>query len=166
MWLPDKRCKILECHDRCRYQSCSNRLSIPLLCTLQRQKIQTVRASAFHPVIYPQRLTFLVVVRHVVCDHVAKVQEEVPCVFGNWPLVMLLKATQSRQILPVYHLNGTFYHFNSVQKVLLYHCGNVWENNPGITSNWQSFIYVSLEEKLCLKFEILWIFDENNEISS
>lgn len=46
------------------------------------------------PSAHLHRLTFLVVIRHVVCNHVAEVQQEVPRVFGNRALVMLLNAAR------------------------------------------------------------------------
>lgn len=40
-------------------------------------------------------LTFLIIVGHVICNHVAKIQEEVPRVLGDRSLVMFLNATQT-----------------------------------------------------------------------
>ncbi len=60
----------------------------------------TVITESFMDSLRPEgfnKLTFLVIVWHVVCDHIAEVQKEVPCVLGNWALVMLLNAAQSQE---------------------------------------------------------------------
>lgn len=47
--------------------------------------------------LFREKLTFLIIVWHVICNHVSKVQQQVPCVLGDGSFVMFLWSTRAGQ---------------------------------------------------------------------